>query len=63
MTSQWIDNVVIDTKQSCDQQSGSFPQYPEKPRTFTQDPVGRKTSIFYLTTHHIINIFTPSLYY
>ncbi len=31
MTSQWLGDVVIDTKQSCDQQPGSFTQDPGKP--------------------------------
>ncbi len=38
VTSQWVGDIVIDTKQTCDQQPGSF----------TQDRGGRKTWIFYM---------------
>ncbi len=37
MTSQWVGDIVIDTKQSCDQQPGSFTQVPGKPVSCTQD--------------------------
>ncbi len=33
--SQWVDDVVIDTKQSCDQKPGSFTQDQGKPSSFT----------------------------
>ncbi len=48
MTSQWIGDVAIDTKQSCEKQSGSFIQDPGNPGSFsfTQDPGGGKTWIF-----------------
>ncbi len=46
MTSQWIGDVVIDTKQSCDQQPGSFTQNPEKAGSCTQDPGSLKPWIF-----------------
>ncbi len=50
MTSQWIGDIAIDTKQSCDKQPGSF----------IQDPGGGKMDISTqkpnLATHHrIIN--------
>ncbi len=58
VTSQWLDNVFIDTKQSCDKQSasfkqdpgkpGSFTQHPGRPGSFTQNPGGSKTLINYL---------------
>ncbi len=48
MTSQWIGDIVIDTKQSCDKQLGSFTEDPGKPGSFTQDPDGGKTWIFQL---------------
>ncbi len=48
MTSQWVDDVVINTKQSCDQQPVSFTQDPVKPGSCTQDPGSWKTWIFYL---------------
>ncbi len=48
MTSQWIGDVAIDTKQSSDKQPGSFIQDPGKPGSFTQDPGGGKTCIFQL---------------
>ncbi len=38
MTSEWLGDVVIDTKQSYDQQPGSFTHDPGKPRYRTQDP-------------------------
>ncbi len=41
--SQWVGDVAIDTKQSCDQQLWSFTQDPGKPESFIQDPHGRKT--------------------
>ncbi len=44
--SQWVGDVVIDTKQSCDQQPRSLTQGPGKPGSFTQDPSGRKTWVF-----------------
>ncbi len=47
VTSQWVCDIVIDTKQSCDQQPGSFTQELGKPGYFTQDPGGMKTLIFY----------------
>ncbi len=47
---QWIVDVAIDTKQSCDKQPGSFIQDPGKPGCFTQDPGGGKTWIFQLKT-------------
>ncbi len=46
--SQWVGNVVIDTKQSCDQQPGSFTQYPGKLGYFTLDPNGRKNGYYTL---------------
>ncbi len=54
--SQWVDDI-IDTKQSCDQQPGSFTQDPGKSGYFTHDPGVWKTWIFYvkkldLATHH-----------
>ncbi len=45
MKSQWIGDVAIDTKQSCDKQPGSF---IKDPGSFTQDPGGGKTWIFQL---------------
>ncbi len=48
--SQWVGDVVIDTKQSCDQQPSSFTQYPGKPGSLKQNSNGRKTWIFYLKT-------------
>ncbi len=50
VTSQWVGDVAIDTKQSCDKQPGSF----------IQDPGGMKTWIFQLknmnlATHHRIS--------
>lgn len=38
MTSQWVGDIVIDTKQSGRQQTGSFTQDLEKPGSVTQDP-------------------------
>ncbi len=46
--SQWIGDVVIDTKQSCDKQPESFIQDPGKHGSFTQDLGVEKTSIFQL---------------
>ncbi len=46
MTSQWVGDVAIDTKQSCDQQPGSVTQYPGK--SFTEDSDGKKTWIFWI---------------
>ncbi len=46
--SQWVGDIVIDTKQSCDERLGSCTQNPEKPGSFTQDPHARKTWIFHL---------------
>ncbi len=43
-----LGDVVIDTKQSCDQQLGSFTQDPGKPVSCTQDPGSWKTWIFYI---------------
>ncbi len=59
MTSQWVGDIVIDTKQSCYQQPGSFTQDPGKPGSCTQDPGSWKTWIFVpqkldLATHHRI---------
>ncbi len=48
MTSQWVGDIVIDTKQSCDQQLASFTQDAGKPGSCTQDPGSWKTWIFYL---------------
>ncbi len=48
MTSQWVGDVVIDTKQSCDLQPGSFTPDPGKPGSCTQDQGSWKTWIFYL---------------
>ncbi len=48
MTSQWVGDGIIDTKQSCDQQPGSFTDDPGKPGSCTQDPGSWKTWIFYL---------------
>ncbi len=36
--SQWVGDTAINTKQSCDQQLGSFTQNSGKPGSFTQDP-------------------------
>ncbi len=44
--SQWIGDVAIDTKQSCDKQPVSFIQDPGKPGSFTQDPSGGKNGYF-----------------
>ncbi len=43
-----LGDVVIDTKQSCDQQLGSFTKDPGKPVSCTQDPGSWKTWIFYI---------------
>ncbi len=48
ITSQWVGDIVIDTKHSCAQQPGSCTQATGKPGSFTQDSGGRKTWIFYL---------------
>ncbi len=48
MTSQWIGDVAIDTKQSSDKQPVFFIQDPGTPGSFTQDPGGGKTWIFQL---------------
>ncbi len=50
MTSQFVGDVGIDTKQSCDQQTGSCTHDPGKPGSRIQDPGGKKTWIFNLTT-------------
>ncbi len=42
-----LDDVAIDTRQSCDQQLGSYTQDPLKPGSFTQDRGGKKKQIFY----------------
>ncbi len=61
---QWVGDIVIDTKQPCDQHPESFTQDPVKPGFFTQDPDGRKTWIFTLkkldlpTHHRIIHFIT-----
>ncbi len=47
VTSQWVGDVAIDTRQSCEQQFGSFTQDPGFPGSFTQDPGGGKTWIFH----------------
>ncbi len=43
---QWIGDIVIDTKQSCDQQPGSFTNDPGKSDCLQKVPGGRKTLIF-----------------
>ncbi len=45
---QWVGDVVIDAKQSCDQQFGSFTQDPGKPGSCVKDPGDLKTWIFHL---------------
>ncbi len=45
---EWIGDVVIDTKQSCEQQPESFIQDPGFPGSCIQDPGSWKTWIFYL---------------
>ncbi len=58
--SQWVGDVAIDTKQSCDQHRGSSTQDPGKPIYFIQDPGGRKMDIsprkLNLATHHWIKL-------
>ncbi len=46
MTSQWVDDVLIDTKQSCDKQSGSFTQDPGKSGSCTKIQVVGKHGYF-----------------
>ncbi len=48
MMPQWVSEIAIDTKQSCDQQLRSFIQDPRKSTSFTQDPDGRQMGIFHL---------------
>ncbi len=44
--SQWVWDIAIDTKQSCDQQLGPFTQDPGKSGSVTQESGGRNTWIF-----------------
>ncbi len=50
MISQWVGDIAIDTKLSCDQKLGYFTQDPGKHGSFMQDLGGRKTLIFHLKT-------------
>ncbi len=46
--SQWVGDIAIDNKQSCDQQLGYFTHYPRKSGSFIQDSGGGKALIFHL---------------
>ncbi len=48
MTSPWVSDVAIHSKQTCDQQLQSFAQDPGKSGSFIQDPSGKKMWIFLL---------------
>ncbi len=68
VTSQWIGDVAIDTKLSCDKQPGSFIQDPGTPGSFTQYPGGGKHGYFnsktessYTSQDKLTNSLTHSL--
>ncbi len=57
MTSPWVGDVAIDTKQPCHQQFGSVTHVPEKTEPFIQDSAGKKMWKF----HHNNLVYKPDM--